>query len=73
MSATVDDAIERVELHNFRGTPVVACALVLKGGHVVVGLSKEAKDINLATLHAREDAHRQVRELLAFHNSLTSA
>jgi hypothetical protein len=51
----VQDAIERVELHNFRGTAVVVCALICRDGNVVlgVGLPAPGEAFNIAEIAAR--------------------
>lgn len=66
MKQTVDSVVERIVLHQFEGTTCVACALVLKGGHVVVGISKDQPTTSMGALRARDDANHQVSEMLAF-------
>ena len=65
----IEDAVSAVEFHLFRNTTVIACALTLRNGHVVVGLAYCAKgttfDPKLGSEFARQDANQKVAEVLA--------
>jgi len=71
----VQDAIERVELHNFQGTAVVVCALICVDGKVVLGVGQpeQMEGLNLANIsaRARKGAENELaRQLQAQQDSL---
>jgi hypothetical protein len=67
--AVVEDLISGVEFHLFQGTTTMACALKLRSGFVVVGLSASVPttqfDPQVGMQCARADAERKLYEHLS--------
>jgi hypothetical protein len=66
----VEDVVSSVEYHLFHHTTTMACALRLKNGFTIVGLSASAPTTNfdpqLGMKYSREDAERKLADHLAF-------